>query len=87
MKTRIDTSEENHRYYTFHNIVISELPRSTIVATNVLQNRSFGGNLAIKVDITKAFDTLRWSFLLRVLNFWALLYSSFLSMDIVHSKE
>jgi hypothetical protein len=39
----------------------------TSEAINVLQKRSFGGNLAIKVDIAKAFDTIQWSFLLRVL--------------------
>jgi hypothetical protein len=27
-------------------------------ATNLLHNKSFGGNLALKIDITKAFDTL-----------------------------
>ncbi|GAU16832.1 hypothetical protein TSUD_367790 [Trifolium subterraneum] len=39
----------------------------TSEAINMLHNKSFGGNLAIKVDIAKAFDTLQWSFLLRVL--------------------
>ncbi|PNX71458.1 ribonuclease H, partial [Trifolium pratense] len=37
-------------------------------AANLLHNKSFGGNLALKIDITKAFDTLEWSFLLKVLN-------------------
>jgi len=27
-----------------------------------LHNKDFGGNLALKIDITKAFDTLEWSF-------------------------
>jgi hypothetical protein len=27
-------------------------------AANLLHNKSFGGNLALKIDITKAFDTL-----------------------------
>ena len=35
-------------------------------AVNVLHKKTFGGNLAIKVDIAKAFDTLDWSFLIRV---------------------
>jgi hypothetical protein len=36
-------------------------------ATNLLHNKSFGGNLALKIDITKAFDTLEWPFLMKVL--------------------
>jgi hypothetical protein len=36
-------------------------------AANLLHNKSFGGNLALKIDIRKAFDTLDWSFLLKVL--------------------
>jgi hypothetical protein len=62
-------------------------------AANLLHNKSFGGNLALKIDITKAFDTLNWSFLLKVLkNFgfndtfinWihVILQSAFLFMSI-----
>jgi hypothetical protein len=36
-------------------------------AANLLHNKSYGGNLALKIDITKAFDTLDWKFLLKVL--------------------
>jgi hypothetical protein len=36
-------------------------------ATNLLHNKAFGGNLALKIDISKAFDTLEWLFLLEVL--------------------
>lgn len=36
-------------------------------AINILDKKSFGGNLALKIDITKAFDTLDWRFLLKVL--------------------
>ena len=39
----------------------------TLEAINLLHKKSFGANLALKVDIAKAFDTLDWSFLLRVL--------------------
>jgi len=34
---------------------------------NLLTKKQFGGNIAIKVDIRKAFDTLDWNFLLEVL--------------------
>jgi len=34
---------------------------------NILDKKAFGGNLALKIDITKAFDTLDWKFLLKVL--------------------
>ncbi|CAN6546588.1 unnamed protein product [Malus baccata var. baccata] len=34
---------------------------------NVLDKKTRGGNMGVKVDIAKAFDTLDWSFLLRVL--------------------
>lgn len=36
-------------------------------AVNVLDKKCFGGNLAMKIDISKAFDTLNWEFLLAVL--------------------
>jgi hypothetical protein len=36
-------------------------------AANLLHNKSYGGNLALKIDISKAFDTLEWPFLLHVL--------------------
>jgi hypothetical protein len=34
---------------------------------NLLHSKFFDGNLALKIDITKAFDTLEWPFLLNVL--------------------
>jgi hypothetical protein len=36
-------------------------------AANLLHSKSYDGNLALKIDITKAFDTLEWPFLLKVL--------------------
>lgn len=36
-------------------------------AINLMDKRAYGGNLALKVNISKAFDTLEWSFLLKVL--------------------
>lgn len=35
-------------------------------AVNLLAKRSFGGNIALKIDIRKAFDTLEWNFLIKV---------------------
>jgi len=40
----------------------------TSEAINHINHKSFAGNLAFKVDISKAFDTLEWKFLLSVLN-------------------
>lgn len=40
----------------------------TSEAINHLHHKAFAGNLAFKVDISKAFDTLEWKFLLNVLN-------------------
>lgn len=40
----------------------------TSEAINHLHHKSFARNLAFKVDISKAFDTLEWKFLLRVLS-------------------
>lgn len=39
----------------------------TSEAVNVLNKKTFRGNLAMKIDIAKAFDTIDWSFLIRVL--------------------
>jgi len=36
-------------------------------AVNLLGHKSFGGNMAIKIYISKAFDTMEWTFLLLVL--------------------
>lgn len=34
---------------------------------NCLPRRAYGGNMALKVDIHKVFDTIRWNFILEVL--------------------
>jgi hypothetical protein len=39
----------------------------TSEAINLLDKKAFGGNVALKIDISKAFDTLNWTFLLKVL--------------------
>jgi hypothetical protein len=33
----------------------------------MLHKKYFGGNLAIKIDIAKVFDTIYWNFLIKVL--------------------
>lgn len=42
----------------------------TSKAINILNNKCFRRNVARKIDISKAFDTLNWQFLLKVLNFF-----------------
>jgi len=37
-------------------------------AVNALHKKAYGGNIALKIDIKKAFDTLNWRFLLHILN-------------------
>ncbi|GAU50263.1 hypothetical protein TSUD_409090 [Trifolium subterraneum] len=46
---------------------ISECICITSEAINLLDKKSFRGNLALKIDIRKAFDNLDWDFLLLVL--------------------
>ncbi|XP_058757247.1 uncharacterized protein LOC131630489 [Vicia villosa] len=35
---------------------------------NILGNKSFSGNVTLKIDIAKAFDTLNWDFILKTLD-------------------
>ncbi|WJX14219.1 hypothetical protein P8452_04514 [Trifolium repens] len=62
-------------------------------AVNLIHNKARGGNIALKIDITKAFDTLDWSFLITVLKQFGfndtfcnwiqvILHSAFLSVSI-----
>ncbi|KAL6191890.1 hypothetical protein ACLB2K_038279 [Fragaria x ananassa] len=46
---------------------ISDCIMTTLECFNLLDNTCYRGNVAIKVDITKAFDTLSWDFLAPVL--------------------
>lgn len=39
----------------------------TYEVVNLLHNKSHAGNLALRIDISKAFDTLSWDFLINVL--------------------
>lgn len=47
---------------------ISDCTCVASVAVNLLDKRCFGGNVALKIDIEKAFDTMDWGFLLEVLS-------------------
>lgn len=40
----------------------------TLEVANLLHRKTLGGNITLKVDISKAFDTLSWSFILKVLH-------------------
>lgn len=44
----------------------------TSKAVNLLHKKCYGGNVALKIDISKAFDTIDWKFLLKVLNAFGL---------------
>ncbi|KAL6175679.1 hypothetical protein ACLB2K_052318 [Fragaria x ananassa] len=77
---------------------ISDCIMSTSECFNLLDNKYYGGNVAIKVDITKAFDTLSWDFLLSILQAFgfhqvflgwikALLHSAKLSLLVNDSSE
>jgi len=41
-----------------HDMNINNCPYIVPEATNVIHNNEYGSNLALKIDITKAFDTL-----------------------------
>jgi hypothetical protein len=58
-------SEEQRGFVKGRNI--KDCIALTSEAINVLDKRSFGGNLALKIDVSKAFDTLNWNFLIMVL--------------------
>lgn len=47
---------------------IEEYIYTTSEAINLLDCKSFGGKVALNFDIKKAYDTLDWKFLLKVLN-------------------
>jgi len=46
---------------------ISDCIIIALETVNMIDKRQFGGNVALKVDIKKAFDTLDWNFLVAVL--------------------
>ncbi|XP_004301904.1 PREDICTED: uncharacterized protein LOC101292910 [Fragaria vesca subsp. vesca] len=58
-------SPQQHAFVPGRNI--SNCILTTSECFNLLDSKGFGGNVAVKVDITKAFDTLSWDFLLHVL--------------------
>ncbi|GAU28861.1 hypothetical protein TSUD_21990 [Trifolium subterraneum] len=57
-------------------------------AINVLSNKTFAGNIALKIDIRKAFDTLDWNFLLAVLKQFGFMsiFSSWISEILLSAK-
>ena len=61
-----DIISKEQRGFT-HGRNIKECILLTSEFINLLDKKSFGGNLAMKVDIAKAFDALEWSFLIQVL--------------------
>ncbi|KAL6144809.1 hypothetical protein ACLB2K_055499 [Fragaria x ananassa] len=58
-------SPQQHAFVKGRNI--SDCIMTTSECFNLLDNKCYEGNVAIKVDITKAFDTLSWDFLAHVL--------------------
>lgn len=60
------TSKEQRGFIKGRNI--KDCIYLTSEAVNLLQKKSYGGNIAFKIDISKAYDTLEWPFLLKVLH-------------------
>jgi len=58
-------SQEQMRF--IHDRNINDFLCIASEAANLLYNKAYGGNLVMKIDITKAFDNLDWHFLLKVL--------------------
>lgn len=63
--TRIISVKQNGFIKERH---ISECVCIASEAINLLDHKKFGGNLALKFDVRKAFDTIDWCFLLKVLS-------------------
>ncbi|KAL6203455.1 hypothetical protein ACLB2K_027155 [Fragaria x ananassa] len=62
-------SPQQHAFVPGRNIADCIVTTSEYI--NLLDSKCHGGNVAIKLDITKAFDTLSWEFLIHVLEaFW-----------------
>ncbi|CAK8577995.1 unnamed protein product [Lathyrus sativus] len=58
-------SKEQNKF--IHGRLIRDCIAITSEAFNILLNKSINGNLCLKIDMAKAFDTLDWCFLLKVL--------------------
>ncbi|KAL6218957.1 hypothetical protein ACLB2K_012164 [Fragaria x ananassa] len=58
-------SPQQHAFVPGRNIADCIITTSECI--NLLDSKCHGGNVAIKMDITKAFDTLSWDFILHVL--------------------
>ncbi|XP_050222822.1 uncharacterized protein LOC126672915 [Mercurialis annua] len=57
-----------HQFGFIKNRSISHCIATASEGVNVLNKRCFGGNMALQIDIKKAFDTMEWSFILEVLD-------------------
>lgn len=58
-------SKKQHGF--IHGCSIRDCTCLTSEVVNVLENKNHGGNLALKIDTSKAFNTLNWEFLSQVL--------------------
>lgn len=58
-------SPQQHAFVPGRNIADCIITTSECI--NLLDSKCHGGNVTIKMDITKAFDTLSWDFILHVL--------------------
>jgi hypothetical protein len=67
---------------------ISDCVIVTSEAINVLSKKCFAGNIALKIDIKKAFDSIDWTFLLAVLKQFGFndLFCNWIS-EILHSAR
>ncbi|XP_026439686.1 uncharacterized protein LOC113338489 [Papaver somniferum] len=63
----IPNANPSHQRAFLKDISIFDCIGITSEAINMLDYKTFGGNLALKFDIRKAFDTLNWEFLLQSL--------------------
>ncbi|GAU50362.1 hypothetical protein TSUD_409350 [Trifolium subterraneum] len=93
----IPKTPETDRIENFHPIALANsvadrhIADCVIIASeaiNVLSKKSYAGNIALKIDIRKAFDMLDWNFLLSVLKLFVFSDTFFSWIDeILHSAR